>query len=304
MLSSRKTLAGRALALIAALLVLSASDPVFASTDSTPKKCSGYACRVVDKTSKGLSAEVTDGSLYDNSGTGRGAEVSTVANPCRYAAAEESWDPYVDQVVADYFDSGARWYQVDCTGDGMVYRWFVPGEDDGAGPEALLREVVQAAFGQVDAGVGRLRLAPVDPAPHITGLPSWLAIEPEDFTTRTASVTAGTITVTATLEPRRVMWTLGDGGETSCEGPGTVYDTSRPYESQSTDCTYTYAVASTLDDPDGSYPVAAHIVYGASFTVMSPLAELNGTFDLGELDGPPTSQDIVVRQIQAVRTSG
>jgi hypothetical protein len=50
--------------------------------------------------------------------------------------------------------------------------------------------------------------------------------------------------------------------------------------------------------------VAAHIVYGASFTVMSPLAELNGTFDLGELDGPPTSQDIVVRQIQAVRTSG
>jgi hypothetical protein len=235
---------------------------------------------------------------------GRGTEVSTVANPCRYAAAEESWDPYVDQIVADYFDSGARWYQVDCNGDGMVYRWFVPGEDDGAGPEALLREVVQAAFGSVDAGVGRLRLAPVDPAPHITGLPSWLAIEPEDFTTRSASVTAGTITVTATLEPRRVMWTLGDGGETSCEGPGTVYDTSRSYESQSTDCTYTYAVASTLDDPDGSYAVSAFIVYGASFTVVSPLAELNGTFDLGELDGPPTSQDIVVRQIQAVRTSG
>ncbi|HSK24476.1 MAG TPA: hypothetical protein VK906_14920 [Egicoccus sp.] len=230
--------------------------------------------------------------------------MSTVEHPCEYAAADEDWDPYVDQVDSDYFDSGARWYQVDCTGDGMVYRWFVPGEDGGVGPEALLREVVQAAFGAVDAGVGRLRLAPVDPKPHITGLPSWLAIEPEDFTTRTASVSAGTITVTATLEPQRVEWTLGDGGETTCDGPGTVYDTNRSYESQSTDCTYTYAVASTLDDPDGTYPVSAHIVYGASFTVESPLSELNGTFDLGELDGPPTTEDIVVRQIQAVRTTG
>ena len=195
-----------------------------------------------------------------------------------------------------------RWYRVTC-GDDVAYRYWEPGEEEAA-PEVVLREVVESAFGSVDAGVGRLRLAPVDPSPHITGLPSWLAIEPEDWQTRSASVSAGEITVTATLEPRRVVWSLGDGGETVCEGPGTVYDPSRPYESQSTECTYTYAVASTLDDPEGSYPVSAHIVYGASFAVVSPLPELNGQFDLGELAGPATTEDVVVRQIQAVRTAG
>ncbi|MFA9447154.1 hypothetical protein, partial [Egicoccus sp. AB-alg6-2] len=287
----------RLLMVVTSLLVLCMIVP--ATADHRGSHCRRNVCPRVDTENHRVEIGVVSRDLTQT----RGDEVSTVTNPCEYAAAEESWDPYVDQIDSSYFESGARWYRVDCTGGGFVYRWYVPGENEGVGPQALLREVIQTAFGSVDAGVGTLRLAPADPAPHITGLPSWLAIEPGDWVSRSATVSAGSISVTATLEPQRVEWTLGDGGTHVCDGPGVIYDTSLPYEAQSTDCSYTYGVASTLEDPDGTYPVSAHIVYGASFVVESPLPELNGEFDLGELAGPPTTEDIAVRQIQAVRTS-
>ncbi|MFA9430991.1 hypothetical protein [Egicoccus sp. AB-alg2] len=291
------------LALAAAALVLLTASAAFASAgDPCSDMSQGRSCVVEVEDGKGIDIGAVDSAPAQQQ-PARGREVSTVANPCRYAAVEESWDPYVDQVVTDYFDSGARWYLVDCDGGGFVYRWYVPGEDEGVGPQALLREVIQTAVGSVDAVAGELRLAPLAPSPHITGLASWLAIDPEAWEPRSATASAGAISVTATLEPRRVVWSMGDGGEQVCDGPGAVYDTSRSFEEQSTDCSYTYAVASTLDDPDGTYTISASIVYGASFVVDSPLEELNGEFDLGEIEGPSSTEQLEVRQIQAVRTA-
>ncbi|GGI07053.1 hypothetical protein GCM10011354_22170 [Egicoccus halophilus] len=255
----------------------------------------------------------TDGSTVDivavdrrpsspGSSPERGKETSAVSSPCQYKSVG-SWDPYVDQIDTSYFPADARWYIVNCDGDDL-YRWYVPGDEtDDVGPQALLREVIQTAFGSVEAGTGELRLAPAQPAPHVTGLPSWLAIEPQAWEPRSATVTAGSISVTATLAPLRVDWSLGDGGAVTCDGPGSIYDTSVAFASQSTDCSYTFAVASTLEGPAGTYAVSANIVYGASYVVSSPLEELNGSFELGELPGPATTEQVSVQQIQAVRTS-
>lgn len=81
---------------------------------------------------------------------------------------------------------------------------------------------------------------------QLVHLPVWLAVAESSWDTVSASVTAGGVTVTATAAPSRVEWTLGDGTEVICEGPGTVWRPGMDPEAESPDCGHTYT-RSTLE---------------------------------------------------------
>ncbi|THV35687.1 hypothetical protein [Glycomyces buryatensis] len=76
---------------------------------------------------------------------------------------------------------------------------------------------------------------------QLVHLPVWLAVSESSWNSVSASVTAGSVTVTATAAPSRVVWDLGDGSEVECEGPGTIWRPGMAPDAESPDgCDYTY----------------------------------------------------------------
>ncbi|WP_150244705.1 hypothetical protein [Nocardiopsis quinghaiensis] len=82
--------------------------------------------------------------------------------------------------------------------------------------------------------------APAPDKVRFVNLPSWMWIDEADWkpVSATASVSAGSVTVTAT--PERVVWDTGDGHEVVCEVARTVFSPEVYREEGSPDCGHTY----------------------------------------------------------------
>ena len=66
--------------------------------------------------------------------------------------------------------------------------------------------------------------APPSDGTQLTGVPTWLWIDEQDFTSVSASIAIANLSVTATAQPARVVWKMGDGSpDVVCDGPGTPY---------------------------------------------------------------------------------
>ena len=104
------------------------------------------------------------------------------------------------------------------------------------------------------------------PSDQVVHVESWLWIDDAIWQEHTKSVSAGGVTVTATAQPSRVVWDMGNGDAVVCEGPGTPYDTSRPAAEQSTSCSYTYEHSSS-GQPGDAYQVTATVEWQVSWTV-------------------------------------
>ena len=130
--------------------------------------------------------------------------------------------------------------------DNITVYWapFVPGV---VSPAA----VAQSAVSQMGLQAGQIGLAPPVRAGSmgIVGKPVWMWIaDPGESTTGpiTRSATAGAITVTATAVLSKVVWSMGDGKQVTCEGakaPGTAWASSFGW-SPSPTCGYVYEKSS------------------------------------------------------------
>lgn len=166
----------------------------------------------------------------------------------------EENDPYCDITVGDDGDSGdgdsggggdgddvnpnpgpGGGEVVDCTVE--------PGEEplDACLPNPQFATIV----GLAETARDRLVL----PVPEIAAspserqlvhLPTWLVVSESSWRTVSASVSAGSVTVTATAAPSRVEWHLGNGAVVVCEGPGTAWRPGMDPRAESPDCGYTY----------------------------------------------------------------
>jgi hypothetical protein len=138
----------------------------------------------------------------------------------------------------------------------------------------------------------------------IVNLPTWLWVGQGTWGAESVSASVGTVTATATATPEQVVWTMGDGGSVTCEGPGTAYQPSVPAQSQTTDCSYTYRRSSAGEpaansDPNSAgFPVRATITWGVSWTAQGEPA--GGT--LAPLT-TSSSTSLPVEQIQSVSTN-
>jgi hypothetical protein len=122
--------------------------------------------------------------------------------------------------------------------------------------------------------VGYLRLpGPVidsSPAPgalQLTGLPVWLWMAPGDWRPQSKTVRVPGDSVTATATPVLATWSMGDGNEVACAGPGTPYGGGNPAAPSPT-CGYTYE-QSSAGQPGGAYRVTVTITWDITWTATA-----------------------------------
>ena len=130
---------------------------------------------------------------------------------------------------------------------------------------------------------------------QIVNLPTWLWLA-GDWQPLTSTVSVPGVSVTVRAIPDLVVWTMGDGSQVTCDGPGTPYRTGIADAAQSPTCSYTYRHSSATQ-PRLRYEAAVTVRWHAAW-VASGVA---GGGDLGTIDRT-TTFPVRVGEVQAINT--
>jgi len=140
-----------------------------------------------------------------------------------------------------------------------------------------------------------IHMAPQPPLMTYVGLPTWLWIDPGQWSNVTGSVTAGATTVSVVAKPVDVSWDLTEG-TTSCDSAGRAWVKGMASDA-TTDCSYTFEKVSDFQ-PGGTFAVSAEITYQVDWTCTGDCTSANGT--LGQINGQASDAAIRVGERQSV----
>jgi hypothetical protein len=204
--------------------------------------------------------------------------------------------PSIQQLLGIGGATPGYWADWTCTGavmsDPIPLEWVV------ATPPPLAVNVALLALeaeSKLPLDPPTIETAPPSGTTQLVGVPTWLWIGSGSWQDRSATATAGTVVATATAEPAKVVWNMGDGTQVTCDGPGTVYDPSAP--NAATDCSYTWTQPSS-SATNGEFTVTATVYWQVAWTAAG--APGGGTFGL--VAGPTTQQEVRVTESQAINT--
>lgn len=177
-------------------------------------------------------------------------------------------------------------------------RWFTrvcDGASVGFVPEGGLvdpRQVAVEALASVGIGGPVVATSPASDR-LVVRVPSWLWVDGSWWQSYTATAAAGRVTATVTVRPVATEWSTGDGGRTTCSGPGVAW--SPGMADSATDCSYTYLEPST-GEAGSTFPLTA--------TVRMEVTWSSNTGQSGALPAISRSstQPVTVSEIQAVGT--
>ena len=142
-------------------------------------------------------------------------------------------------------------------------------------------------------------------------IPTWAWVDRGNWTSVTATTSAGPVTVTATATPTQLVFSYQDGlGGTktvTCNGPGTPFsdqlaaseNPARPILAASPDCGWVWQ-HSAAGSPDQRLQVSGRVVYDLVWRVTGA----PGGGPLGALNSPTSTYRVTVGQIEAVITGG
>ena len=165
---------------------------------------------------------------------------------------------YVDQA----------WYYQTCryvdTGElaSSDYWQYAPGDPAAPGPD--LAALARQAYDEVPLGHPVPVTSPGIDVEQITGLPTWLWLDPASFTELSARAEIPGFWVEVTARPQAVTWDMGDGESVSCDGPGTPYDPAVDDDAQSTDCSHVYQQTSIVE-PDGRFAASVTVTWSVDW---------------------------------------
>jgi hypothetical protein len=197
------------------------------------------------------------------------------------------------------------WYSVTCTnqstGASTTQTEWIPDATSAQTPAIDPYSVARQAERSLQLPAPASQFDPA--ALSVVNLPTWLWIDAGIWHRFSVTASVGTVSATAVAAPTSVTWTMGDGGVTICNGPGTPYIPEQPSDQQSTTCDYTYLTSSdgqpsTDGNPnDDAYNVVATIDWSVTWSVQ-------GAAGGGEL--PPlttsSSRPVRVEQVESVNT--
>jgi hypothetical protein len=126
-----------------------------------------------------------------------------------------------------------------------------------------------------------------------TQVQTWLWLDEQWWTSYSATATAGRVSATVTATPTTARWDTGDGGGTTCRGPGVPWRRGMP--DSATYCKQTYRHSSAGSD-GGTYTLAATVTFEITW---SSNTGAGGTLEAIERTA---SRDVEVGEIQAVET--
>ncbi|MCL7377018.1 hypothetical protein M1203_09045 [Streptomyces sp. 35G-GA-8] len=154
--------------------------------------------------------------------------------------------------------------------------------------------VVQRAVERLELPSPVIRTSPDEDLAQVVHVPTWMWVERDSWGPMSVSAAVEAVEVTATARPREVVWSMGEGGEVVCGGPGTPYSDAYTPKASSPDCGYTYRRAS-LSVPGGAYTVAVRVIWDV---------EWHGAGQSGVVPGLTMTAErrLVVDEVQAVVT--
>lgn len=251
-------------------------------------RCNGPTCSV------GVGNPGLSTSLNTGSGSSPSAPAGTSSGPCppgqvvSYSLQTEAGQPVQAQpgdlnpTTGAPVAPGSELEAVLCNGSYLTTVVIPPG--GAGGPGITGAQLARQAFSsfQVTTPVPQF-----SPSRSVVGVETWLWLD-QGWSSRSATASVPGLSATVTAEPSRVVWDMGDGDQTVCNGPGKAWDPNQP--SATTYCSYTYPVA-------GHFTVTVTVYYSTRWSAS------NGTAgQLGAITGR-TSVPVTVNEIQAVNSN-
>ncbi len=125
------------------------------------------------------------------------------------------------------------------------------------------------------------------PTTSVVGVKTWLWLQ-GGWSSLSATAAIPGLSATVTAQPTTVVWNMGDGQQTVCQGPGKAWDPNLP--NTTTNCSYTYPVA-------GHFTVSVTVTFRTTWTASDGTAGQLGPITAG------TTVPMTVDEIQAVNNS-
>lgn len=238
---------------LAAAAVLSCALP--ASADYGNRDSSEATGELLDDGSgASVSAGYLDGDDSEEA-TRRGGYISNVV--CRY---------YYDGTGEPVDFDDIQPYEVyrDCTSATGEYAWadviYLTPRD----PMVLAYEAKTVASRNLPLPLPGVRTNPPPERDQLVRVPVWLWLD-GGWAPQSGTASAGPVSARVTATPTSVEWSMGDGNEVRCAGPGRAYDDARRADSQTTDCSYAYRHSSAAQ-PGERFRVTATVTWAVSWT--------------------------------------
>lgn len=187
-----------------------------------------------------------------------------------------------------YSETG-RWLRRECGGSPQqINGMFIVPEGGAVDPQALAANALATA----PISVPSINTSPSNDRLY-TQVRTWLWVDGNWWRSYSATANAGRVTSTVTATPTRAAWTAGDGGGTTCDGPGVEW--RRGMRDDATYCSYIYRRSSASQE-------------GAAYTLAVTVSfEITWTSNTGESGTLPAvsrsaSRQVEVGQVQALET--
>ncbi|MGW0734460.1 hypothetical protein [Streptomyces sp. NPDC002851] len=154
--------------------------------------------------------------------------------------------------------------------------------------------VVQEAVEQLELPEPVIRTSPDEDYVQVVRVPTWMWVEHSTWEPVTETAAVDGLKVTATARPKRAVWSMGEGGQVVCKGPGTPYSDEYDAKASSPDCGYTYRKAS-IGARGGTFEVSVRVIWDV---------EWRGGGESGVVPGlvRDAERQLVVDEVQAVVT--
>lgn len=244
----------------------------------------------------GARADDGGGAFVDDEGDPTAVAVDTEQDPgspgggegdCTFRVAIEddfAFGVYGVDGTRQYSETG-RWLERVC--DGFAQEPFPEGGV--VDPRALALSARQS----VGIAAPPIATSPSADDRLYTQVQTWLWLDEQWWTSYSATASAGRVNATVTASPTSVRWVTGDGGGTTCRGPGVPWRRGMP--DSATYCEHTYTHSSAGQDGD-TYMLAATVTFEITWS--------SNTGGGGALEAieRTASRDVEVGEIQAVET--
>ncbi len=271
---------------IAAAVVLSSGVGASAQTAAPGPWGDGYTTGGGVGISAGDGQQDSASRASDTGGTSStGGGGSTGATTCtsRGVTGPISSEVVPDNVIEAWYTSGGHapswahgysepgtFYYVYCGGEYLDVEYVPTGTPPPGGgapaPAIDPRVLAVAASKNIRVGEFEINLSPSPPTDQLVGLPMWMWVSGDALGVKSDSVTAGTVTVTATAKATAVVFDMGDGHSVTCTDPDATKD---PTSVRKTSCSYTYPRSSAprADHAGEAYTITARVTWAVNYTV-------------------------------------
>lgn len=176
------------------------------------------------------------------------------------------------------------WYLWRCSGDGFrdsLYRppvWIPDGEPVPGAEGPSLAELAEQARERLRLPDPRVAASPV--GDQLVNLPTWLWLD-GDWAPVEATASVPGVSVTAQAVPESATWSMGDGSEVVCPGPGTPYAAGGDPAAPSPDCGHTYRTSSA-GRPGERFTVSVTVTWTVTWTGAGEGGTFPGLTTTGE----------------------